>query len=101
VIGGFVYHGHKIHAIQDTYVFGDYSGEIGTPVAGHLYVLTGPNHNIKQLNIEGRSQLGLAVLGFAQDAKGELYLLANQTGTLLGNTGMVLKLTPVNGEDQN
>jgi len=101
VIGGFVYHGHKIHAIRDTYVFGDYSGEIGTPVAGHLYVLTGPNHNIKQLNIEGRSQLGLAVLGFAQDAKGELYLLANQTGTLLGNTGMVLKLTPVNVEDQN
>ena len=41
------------------------------------------------------------MLGFAQDANGELYLLANQTGTLLGNTGMVLKLTPVNGEDQN
>jgi hypothetical protein len=41
------------------------------------------------------------VLGFAQDQKGELYLLANQTGTLLGNTGVVMRLTPVGGEDQN
>jgi glucose/arabinose dehydrogenase len=101
VIGGFVYHGHKIRAVRDKYVFGDYSDEIGKPVAGHLWVLTGPNRNIEQLNIQGRTQLGLAVLGFAQDQKGELYLLANQTGTLLGNTGVVMRLTPVGGEDQN
>jgi hypothetical protein len=82
-------------------VFGDYSGEIGTPVAGHLYVLNGSGRNIEQLNIQGRSQLGLAVLGFAQDDKGELYLLANQTGTLLGVTGVVLKLTPVGGEEED
>jgi glucose/arabinose dehydrogenase len=101
VIGGFVYHGHKIRAVRDKYVFGDYSAEIGAPVAGHLYVLTGPNRAIAQLNIQGRPELGLAVLGFAQDHKGELYLLANQTGTLLGNTGVVLKLTPIGGEDEN
>jgi hypothetical protein len=59
----------------------------------------GPQRHIEQLNIDGRSQLGLAVLGFTQDQKGELYLLANQTGTLLGNTGMVLKLTPVRGQE--
>jgi glucose/arabinose dehydrogenase len=101
VIGGFVYRGHKIRAVRGRYVFGDYSGEIGTPVAGHLYVLNGSGHNIEQLNIQGRSQLGLAVLGFAQDDKGELYLLANQTGTLLGVTGVVLKLTPVGGEEED
>ena len=101
VIGGFVYHGHKIRAVRDKYVFGDYSGEIGTPVAGHLYVLEGPGHKIEQLNIQGRPKLGLAVLGFAQDHKGELYLLANQTGTLLGNTGVVMKLTPVGGREDD
>jgi glucose/arabinose dehydrogenase len=101
VIGGFVYRGHKIRAVQGRYVFGDYSGEIGTPVAGHLYVLNGSGHKIEQLNIQGRSQLGLAVLGFAQDHKGDLYLLANQTGTLLGITGVVLRLTSISAEDED
>jgi hypothetical protein len=30
-----------------------------------------------------------------------IVLLANQTGALLANTGMVLKLTPAGGEDEN
>jgi glucose/arabinose dehydrogenase len=92
VIGGFVYHGDNIRVLRDEYVFGDYSAEIGKPVDGHLFILRGPNRNIEQLDIQGRSQLGLAVLGFAQDTGGELYMLANHTGTLLGKTGVVLKL---------
>ncbi len=99
VIGGFVYHGDEISALRGKYVFGDYSDEIGQPVAGHLFLLNGPSHKIEQINIKGRSSLGLAVLGFAQARDGELYVLANTSGTLLGTTGVVMKLTAVGEEE--
>jgi glucose/arabinose dehydrogenase len=101
-VGGFVYHGDELPAVRDSYVFGDYSTEIGLPVAGHLWILRGRKQPIQQLDVITRpkgSDLGLAVLGFAQDSRGELYLLANRSGTLLGTTGLVLKLTPVDEDD--
>ena len=33
--------------------------------------------------------------GFAEDADGEIYVLANETGTPFGNTGVVLRIDPV------
>ena len=98
-VGGFVYHGDEVEALRGAYVFGDYSTEIGIlPPAGHLWVLAAPHQPVKQIDVTGRPKggdLGLAVLGFAQDARGELYLLANTSGTLFGVTGLVLKLTAV------
>ncbi len=44
--------------------------------------------------IEGREALGMAVMGFGQDADGELYLLGNATGTPLNNKGVVLRISP-------
>jgi glucose/arabinose dehydrogenase len=37
-------------------------------------------------------QLGRCVLGFGQDAAGEVYVMANTTGIPAGNTGVVLKI---------
>lgn len=99
IIGGFVYHGDEIESLQNKYVFGDYSAEIGEPVAGHLFMLKGPDNAIQQLNVQGRPALGLAVLGFAQGHDGELYLLANTSGTLLGTTGVVMKIVPVSDKE--
>ena len=102
VIGGFVYQGDKIKALRGQYVFGDYSGELFTPLQGkgHLYTL-GKNNRIETLQLFGRSSLGLAVLGWAYDHDGELYLLASSSGTLnLVNgqpSGVVLKLTKAGG----
>lgn len=92
VIGGYVYRGHQLHALRGTYVFGDYSGEASKTPEGHLFVL-GRNNQVENLAPVNRSPLNMAVLGFGQDARGELYLLANGTGTLLGKTGVVMKLT--------
>jgi glucose/arabinose dehydrogenase len=92
VIGGFVYRGTKLKALKGRYVFGDYSGEIGTPVAGHLFVLD-EHAQVTEVKTDNGDSLGLAILGFANDGKGELYVLANATGTLNGTTGVVLKLT--------
>lgn len=87
VIGGFVYRGHQLRQLRGQYVFGDYSGGGG----GHLFVL-GRNNQVQNLVAANRDPLGLAVLGFARDDRDELYLLASSTGTLLGKTGVVMKL---------
>jgi len=92
IIGGFVYRGDHVDALEGRYVFGDY-GSATTPIQGHLYVLRGSSHQIQELAVEGRSSLGLAVLGFAQGRNGDLYLLASQTGTVLGTTGVVMRIT--------
>jgi glucose/arabinose dehydrogenase len=93
VIGGFVYRGHKLDALRGEYVFGDYSGEASKTPEGHIFVL-GRNNRIENLVPVNRNPLNMAVLGFGQDHRGELYLLANGTGTLLGKTGVVMKFTP-------
>jgi glucose/arabinose dehydrogenase len=97
-IGGFVYRGSKIDAFKGHYIFGDYSAEIGEAANGHLFILD-DNKQVKEIKVAGRAQLGLAVLGWVEDAKGEIYLLANGTGTLdtvkFGKTGAVYKLAPV------
>jgi len=87
VIGGFVYRGHQLRQLRGQYVFGDYSGSGG----GHMFVL-GRNNRVENLVVAGRDPLGLAVLGFARDDRDELYLLASSTGTLLGKTGVVMKI---------
>lgn len=92
VIGGFVYRGHKLDALRGQYVFGDYSGEASETPEGHIWVL-GRNNRVENLVPVNRNPLNMAVLGFGQDAGGELYLLANGTGTLLGKTGVVMKIT--------
>lgn len=92
VIGGFVYRGDNVDVLRNKYVFGDY-GSATSPIQGHLYVLRGRGHQIQELAVEGRTSLGLAVLGFAQGRDGELYLLASQTGTVLGTTGVVMRIT--------
>jgi glucose/arabinose dehydrogenase len=93
VIGGFVYRGDDVKLLRGHYVFGDYSAEIGTSAAGHLFTL-GAHNQVQELVATNRDPLDVAVLGFGQDQEGELYLLANGTGTLNGATGVVLKIVP-------
>ncbi|MBQ5939503.1 sorbosone dehydrogenase family protein [Massilia sp. AB1] len=90
VIGGYVYRGNRLQQLKGQYVFGDYSGRGGPTPQGHLFVL-GRNNRVENLTPVNRNPFDLAVLGFAQDQRGELYLLANGSGTLLGTTGVVMK----------
>jgi glucose/arabinose dehydrogenase len=91
VIGGYVYHGDRLPQLRDRYVFGDYAGWSTPSPQGNLFVI-GRNNQIEHLVPINRDPFDLAVLGFGQDERGELYVLANDTGSLLGNTGMVMKL---------
>jgi glucose/arabinose dehydrogenase len=92
VIGGFVYSGDDVKGLRGRYVFGDYSGEASTTPEGHLFTL-GRNNEVEELVASNRHPLDLAVLGFGQDRQGELYLLANGTGTVSGKTGVVMRIT--------
>ena len=93
VVGGFIYRGRRIPALRGRYVFGDYTSSFANLADGRLFMLA-PGGIIFELQITGLPDLGLAVLGFGQDKRGEVYVLANATGTPSGNTGVVIKIVP-------
>ena len=110
VIGGFVYRGTEISQLVGRYVFGDFSRftEVGVNNDGRLFYLSDKNvvkdkkiktSKIQEFNLVGQDRLGRSLLGFGQDANGELYVLANDTGVPFGTgpdlstpTGVVLKI---------
>jgi hypothetical protein len=104
VIGGFVYRGSQFPQLQGRYVFGDYTRitETGINNDGRLFYLNKKDivkdgfktSRIFEFRLIGQERVGLAVLGFGQDAQGELYLLGNATGTPFGDTGVVLRIAP-------
>jgi glucose/arabinose dehydrogenase len=107
VVGGFVYRGDDLPMLQGRYVFGDYTRAPGSPM-GRLFFLNKKNvanqsgvkeSKIEELRLADRETLGLFVLGFGQDADGELYVLANETGVPSGDTGVVLKIAPAHGQN--
>lgn len=96
IVGGFVYRGSEIAPLKGRFVFGDYLHP--SSGSGRLFYLQ-KNNRILEFQLEGRETLGLFVLGFAEDAEGELYLLGNTTGVPFGDTGVVLRLSaPVRGQ---
>lgn len=92
IIGGFVYRGESIPALQGRYIFGDWARTfLGNN--GRLFYLDEDNQ-INEFRLYGQAELGLALNGFGQDAQGEVYVLANATGTPFGDTGVVLRIAP-------
>ncbi len=88
-IGGFVYHGNAVPALEGTYVFADLNRGEGS--GGRLLYtdVTGAGLNpVFDLAITGSPQkpAGVFVHGVAEDARGDIYYL-------FGN-GQVMKLVP-------
>lgn len=118
VIAGFTYRGDRVPQLRGRYVFAEFS-RLFTPVPGAannygriLYLSTESRDGLRQV-IETRGfpeaarRLGLidpqqppaafpqtlAVLGMAQDARGELYVMGNIAGVPFGTGGVVLRIT--------
>jgi hypothetical protein len=95
VVGGFVYRGSALPALQGKYVFADLSNGFAAP-AGRLLFLdslaAGPPQEF-QLGNDNR-KLGLFVKGVGEDAAGEIYILADTNVGPSGTSGTVLKLVP-------
>jgi len=102
VIGGFVYHGRAVRGLVGRYVFGDFSLLFKFPTGPHDYgrlfhIIPGGAglRNVSQIQVLPGNALSMALLGWGQDASGELYALGNISGVPFGTGGRVLKLVPV------
>jgi glucose/arabinose dehydrogenase len=116
VIGGFVYHGKGIPKLRGKYIFGDFSLLFKFPRGPHDYGRVfmidprGKNdrlRTISALHVLPGGSLSLGLLGWGQDASGEVYALGNVFGVPFGDpgtempTGVVLKLVPAPESDDD
>lgn len=101
VTGGYVYRGRALPHLQGRYVFGDWSRQWAQP-DGRLFVATRPadpaatSWTLAPLPVASHPDQKIAayVVGFGEDAAGELYVLTTQNAGLIGRTGIVWKLMP-------
>lgn len=97
-IGGFVYRGSAIPRLRGTYVFGDYSDGLTSGNGRVMYVdetdRANPDDRTPNVFNLVNGHLNVFVLGFGEDADGELYVLANKTGGPDEETGVVMRLVP-------
>jgi uncharacterized protein (TIGR03118 family) len=92
VIGGFVYRGTQIPALQGRYVFGDW-GSFTTPSARLFYL--DPTFTIKELRLGLADRpTGFWLRGFGEDADGELYCFGSTILGPSGTTGQMFKIVP-------
>ena len=91
VIGGFVYRGREIRDLRGEFVFGEFAPTFSND--GRLFA-TDANQagGFAELRIRGAANLGASLLGFGQDARGELYVMTNATIVPFGDTGTVWRL---------
>ena len=104
VQGGFIYRGQEVPDLRGRFVFGDFSLIFRFPIGpqdyGRLFVqnrASNPGSGLKQieeLRIVPGNTLGLALLGWGEDARGEIYPMGNISGLPFGNAGVVLKIVP-------
>jgi glucose/arabinose dehydrogenase len=108
IVGGFVYRGARLPALRGRYVFSDYSRAF-LANNGRLFFLkeknpVGPQpqpaSEMREMKIAGPPP-ALSMLGFGQDATGELYVLANTNGGLVAKdprdfTGVIYRIAPAN-----
>jgi len=97
VIGGFVYHGNTLPLVGQ-YIFGDYSkGPLFAD--GSLFAAEESAEGVwalREIGVRDRpsSRFGRFILGFGQDAAGELYLLSSANLGPTGETGQVHRIIP-------
>ena len=92
IIGGFVYRGSRLGNLVGRYVFGDFVGT-GPFVngSGRLFYLDGST--IFEFGLSDRTELSGNLIGFGEDADGELYVMTVAIGALT-NTGQVYRVDP-------
>jgi glucose/arabinose dehydrogenase len=101
VIGGYTYQNATIPALQDRYVFGDYSKN-GQP-RGSLFAATpveGDSWSVEEISIGNseNGELNAYLLCVARDNDGELYALTTDNLGVKGETGAVHRLRPPEAE---
>ncbi|MCC6906921.1 MAG: PQQ-dependent sugar dehydrogenase [Phycisphaerales bacterium] len=91
VIGGFVYRGNAMPALNGTYIFAEFGQQFNND--GRLLHLD-ENNGIQEFRIAGGGEVDFFILGMGQDANGEIYALANNTGVPFDTTGKLVRISP-------
>ncbi|MBL9169268.1 MAG: PQQ-dependent sugar dehydrogenase [Verrucomicrobiales bacterium] len=102
VMGGYVYRGKAIPALQGRYVFGDWSRAWALP-EGVFLLGTRPAGAEKStwametlgVKIEDGLKWKAYITGFGEDSEGELYVMTNASNGLVGKTGKVYKIVGI------
>lgn len=92
IIGGFVYRGSALPALQGSYIFGDFGMSFSSP-SGRLMFMQA-DKSLHGFTPQGKSEFGYWLKGFGQDQAGEIYACGSQVIGPAGNTGTVFKLVP-------
>lgn len=98
VIGGYLYEGSSIPALQGKYVFGDWAETQNRP-SGRLFAAEPPAEDEGPWSIEelvvaesANGRFNRDILGFGRGPDDELYVLSSTTHVPSGNTGAVHRL---------
>jgi glucose/arabinose dehydrogenase len=96
VVGGYVYRGDNVRQLRGRYIFGDWSKAFATP-DGTIFTAAPRSSGMWPMqelivtnNANGR--LGHYLLGFGQDADGEVYVLTTNNAGPAGSTGRVYRI---------
>lgn len=97
VIGGHVYRGAALPQFRGRYIFGDWSAHHFDEAEGLLLIAQPRKQGlwkVAELRIQNRpgGQLGHYVLGFGEDAAGELYVFTTDNVGPTGATGNVYRI---------
>lgn len=99
ITGGYVYRGSALPSLKGKYVFADWSRRWEKP-EGVLFVARptdskGP-WTKEALDLESHpgGVVPYYIVGFGENAEGELYVLTTENNILQGQTGRVFKLVP-------
>jgi hypothetical protein len=98
ITGGFVYRGKALAWLQGQYVFADWSRVWVKPDGALFLASKGDDGKWVWRRIAPASHpngLPFYITGFGQDGELELYLFANESNGLVGNTGKVYKIVPI------
>ncbi|MFG0330737.1 MAG: PQQ-dependent sugar dehydrogenase [Phycisphaerales bacterium] len=89
VVGGFVYRGLGIPELQGRYVFGEFAPVFNE--TGRILYLDDQG-DIQEAAVDNSLGVIRFIHGFGEDANGEIYVMATETGTPFGETGVVMRL---------
>ncbi len=88
--GGFVYRGSAMPWLNGRYIFAEFARQFNND--GRLFHLDA-NNEMREFQVAGGGAVDFFILGTGQDADGEIYLLANNTGVPSGTTGKLIRIS--------
>lgn len=98
ITGGYVYRGKALPQWQGKYIFADWS-RTWVKADGVLFAATKGNDGKwtweKIIPATHSQGMNFYITGFGEDAEGELYIFTNDSNSIVGNSGKVLKIVPM------